>query len=50
VIGRRDILTADYQILIEDLRRALAAVTKPKSARIGESSPTDGKRRGFSHA
>jgi ribonuclease P protein component len=50
VIGRRDILTADYQVLIEDLRRALATVTKPKSARIGESSSTDGERRGISHA
>jgi ribonuclease P protein component len=31
VIGRRDILTADYRGLIDDLRRALAVVTKPKA-------------------
>jgi ribonuclease P protein component len=55
VIGRRDILAADYDVLIEDLRRALRVVTKPKAARpterSGESpSPTDGERRGTSHA
>jgi ribonuclease P protein component len=51
VIGRRDILTADYRILIEDLRRALAVVTKPRGARSGSSSPTtDGASRGISHA
>jgi ribonuclease P protein component len=56
VIGRRDILTADYRLLIDDLRRALRVVTKPKvpnskSPRPSEShSPTDGERRGTSHA
>jgi ribonuclease P protein component len=55
VIGRRDILAADYEVLIEDLRRALRVVTKPKGARptdrSGESpSLTDGERRGTSHA
>jgi ribonuclease P protein component len=30
VIGRRDILSADYETLIEDLRRALKAVRRPK--------------------
>jgi ribonuclease P protein component len=51
VIGRRDILTADYRLLIDDLRRALRVVTKPKSARPAEPSPpTDGERRGTPHA
>ena len=51
VIGRRDILTTDYRLLIDDLRRALRVVTKPKSARPAEPSPpTDGERRGTSHA
>jgi ribonuclease P protein component len=51
VIGRRDILTADYRLLIDDLRRALRVVTKPKSLRPAEPSPpTDGERRGTSHA
>src|SRR5918993_733893 len=54
VIGRRDILTADYRGLIDDLRRALAVVTKPKAPRPKDrphGSPadlplTDGERRG----
>jgi ribonuclease P protein component len=51
VIGRRDILMTDYRLLIDDLRRALRVVTKPKSARPAEPSPpTDGERRGTSHA
>jgi ribonuclease P protein component len=56
VIGRRDILTADYRLLIDDLRRALRVVTKPKfanpkSARPAEpSSSIDCERRGTSHA
>jgi ribonuclease P protein component len=51
VIGRRDILTADYRVLLEDLRRALAVVTKPRSARPGTSLPSTGDdRRGTSHA
>ena len=55
VIGRRDILAADYDTLIADLRRAFAAVTKPRSARPvkepGSSpSPSVGHTRGTSHA
>jgi ribonuclease P protein component len=55
VIGRRDILTADYEALIADLRRALGQVTKPKGARPTQTPaepppPTDGERRGISHA
>jgi ribonuclease P protein component len=63
VIGRRDILTADYDLLIDDLRRALRVVTKPrstpttstqlKSTRPEESSPsspTNGERRGHPNA
>ncbi|HEX2135727.1 MAG TPA: ribonuclease P protein component, partial [Microvirga sp.] len=54
VIGRRDILSADFADLVEDLRRALAVVTKPKSARpvkeAGPSpSPSLGEGRGASH-
>ena len=55
IIGRRDILTADFDVLIDDLRRALRAVTKPKSASPAErtnpsSPPSNGERRGHSHA
>jgi ribonuclease P protein component len=54
VIGRRDILCADFGLLIDDLRRALRAVTKPKSApaaeRLPSSPPSNGERRGHSHA
>lgn len=55
VIGRRDILTADYDVLIDDLRRALRVVTKPRSARTEDrpnpsSPPNNGERRGHSHA
>ena len=55
VIGRRDILTADFDLLIDDLRRALRAVTRPKSAPPAErhlpsSPPPNGERRGHSHA
>ena len=46
IIGRRDILTADYQILLEDLRRALKAVARPKDARPGKvPTSTDGESR-----
>ena len=34
IIGRRDILTADYDLLIDDLRRALRVVTKPKRTQL----------------
>ena len=54
IIGRRDILTADYHMLVDDLRRALRVVTKPKSAPaerpLSSSPPTTGERRGHSHA
>ncbi|HZH11203.1 MAG TPA: ribonuclease P protein component [Microvirga sp.] len=55
IIGRRDILTADYKVLIDDLRRALRVATKPKSAHLSDrplpsSPPQKGERRGHSHA
>ncbi|WP_243374222.1 ribonuclease P protein component [Microvirga solisilvae] len=55
IIGRREILTADYNVLIDDLRRALRVVTKPKSAHLSDrplpsSPPLKGERRGHSHA
>ncbi|MBA1158605.1 ribonuclease P protein component [Microvirga mediterraneensis] len=55
IIGRRDILSADFDLLIDDLRRALRTVTKPKSAPSAErrppsSPPPNGERRGHSHA
>jgi ribonuclease P protein component len=55
IIGRRDILSADFEMLIDDLRRALRAVTRPKSAPPAErtkpsSPPSNGERRGHSHA
>ena len=54
IVGRRDILMADYHMLIDDLRRALRVVTKPKSAPaerpLSSSPPTTGERRGHSHA
>jgi ribonuclease P protein component len=56
VIGRRDILAADYALLIDDLRRALRVVTRPKGAQPAptqtpaEPPPPIGERRGISHA
>jgi ribonuclease P protein component len=55
IVGRRDILMADYHMLIDDLRRALRVVTKPKSAPatdrpLSSSPPSNGERRGHSHA
>lgn len=55
VIGRRDILTADYETLVEDLRRALPVVARPTSARPVKAggpspSPTVGEPRGTPHA
>jgi len=55
IIGRRDTLTADFDVLIDDLRRALRVVTKPKSVRPSDrppssSPPSNGERRGHSHA
>jgi ribonuclease P protein component len=65
VIGRRDILTAAHATLVDDLRRALRVVTKPRTARRQEPpsvppqpllprsplplSPPDGERRGSPH-
>jgi ribonuclease P protein component len=41
VIGRREALAADYRLLIDDLSRALAAVTRPKAGRAdAPRSPT----------
>ena len=34
VIGRRDALSADYGLLVEDIDRGLNVVTKPKGPRI----------------
>ena len=49
VIGRRDALSADYAVLVEDLQRALRIVTKPKTKRGGP--PAAGKEhRGPPHA
>jgi len=55
IIGRRDILSADFDALIDDLRRALRAVSRPKGTQssgrpTSSSSTTDGERRGYSHA
>jgi ribonuclease P protein component len=55
IIGRRDILAADFDVLIDDLQRALRTVTKPKAARPADrplsSSPlSNGERRGNSDA
>jgi ribonuclease P protein component len=55
VIGRRDILTADYATLVDDLRRALTVVARPKSVRSVKAadptpSPTVGDPRGTPHA
>jgi ribonuclease P protein component len=51
VIGRRPILGAPHGLLVEDLRRALAVVTRPRPApRPAEALPTGGERRGSPHA
>ncbi|HEX2727297.1 MAG TPA: ribonuclease P protein component [Beijerinckiaceae bacterium] len=44
VIGRREALAADFRLLVDDLARALAAVTRPKAAR------TDAARRSPTHS
>jgi ribonuclease P protein component len=56
VIGRRDALAADYQLLVDDLARALAVVTKPK-AKPADAAPrqptppsTGDESRGSRHA
>lgn len=51
VIGRRDGLSAPYPLLVEDLRRALGTVLKPRLRRPSDAlPPSDGERRGSSHA
>jgi ribonuclease P protein component len=51
VIGRRDSLTAPYMVLVDDLDRALRAVTKAPSARARRPLPeSGGERRGSFHA
>jgi ribonuclease P protein component len=55
VIGRRNILAADYDTLVADLRRAFIVVTKPRSARSVKEpgsfpSSSVGHTRGTSHA
>ncbi len=45
VIGRRDALSADYEALVEDIRRALRIVTKPKTKRSGEPPRSAGEER-----
>lgn len=40
VIARRIALSADYALLVDDLRRALRVVTKPKAKSAAEPSPT----------
>ena len=39
VIGRRDALSADYGLLVEDIDRGLNVVTKPKGPRIHPLPP-----------
>jgi ribonuclease P protein component len=51
VIGRRECLSAPYLVLVDDLRRAIPAVTKPRKAKPTEAIPSTGaERRGSSHA
>lgn len=59
VIGRRDALSAAYDILVDDIDRGLKAVTRPKGPRpapplpTGDASrtpPTGDTRRGPPHA
>jgi|SRR3954468_485818 ribonuclease P protein component len=51
VIGRREVLSAAYPVLLDDLDRALKVVTKPKPVRPAAASLSGaGERRGSSHA
>jgi ribonuclease P protein component len=51
VIGRRDALTAAYDVLLDDIDRGLRAVTKPKSPRSpAPSLPTGDASRRSPHA
>ena len=50
VVARRDTLSADYRLLVEDLARALKIVTKPKSRPSGPPPSTGDEPRGRIHA
>ncbi len=52
VIGRRDALSAAYDVLVDDIDRGLRVVTKPKSPRAGpaHSLPTGDASRRSPHA
>jgi ribonuclease P protein component len=52
VIGRRDALSAAYDLLVEDIGRGLKVVTRPKGARPrpAPSPPTGDESREPSHA
>ena len=51
VVARRNVLAADYRLLVEDLERGLRIVTKPKVSRPDPTNPSaQGRRRGSSHA
>ncbi|WP_336488201.1 ribonuclease P protein component [Methylobacterium nigriterrae] len=45
VIARRPALTAPFDILKDDLRRALATVTRPRGPKPERSGPSGGERR-----
>ena len=45
VIGRREVISADYAVLVDDLRRALRIVTRPKTKQ-GEPQPSAGGEHG----
>ena len=49
VIARRQVLSADYRLLVEELRRGLRAVTKPKPSH-SSTMPAARRPRGSSHA
>ncbi len=48
VIGRRPVLTADFEILIEDFTRALHSVTRPGGVKPGQPKAGSGSRSGTS--
>ena len=50
VIGRRDALSAAYDILVDDIDRGLRVVTKPKNPRLAPSLPTGDASRRSPHA
>ena len=50
VIGRRDALSAAYDVLVDDIDRGLKVVTKPKSTRPAPSLPTGDVSRRSPHA